>query len=292
MSLEKGAWELITPEDAEKTNAVDQPGKKEFFIGQMVQVNYKGNWFSGEVIGMPSEHFLDVSYEDPETKENVENQFLRRCVRDIDDRKSTPEYKSGDKVLVRTESRGEFAWEPGEVQRVAGRYIYIILEADRRNPEIEPKNFFSPNVTHLSGRELSNLSGNAKYDFETGDLVEWKTDEQSRQGTVIKYATKHTVVIRYFDTISESYKEDRVAAKDLKRVGDSTTEPVSNGARTWTSADGKYTIQGELIEVIDDKVKIRSNAGNIITVLREKLSSTDQEFISKFESPKNTPSKS
>ena len=50
--------------------------------------------------------------------------------------------------------------------------------------------------------------------------------------------------------------------------------------RTWTSANGKFTIQAELVTVKDDKVELRKADGDTIEVPLEKLCEADRQYAS------------
>ena len=49
--------------------------------------------------------------------------------------------------------------------------------------------------------------------------------------------------------------------------------------RTWTTADGRYTVEAELVEVVDGSVKLRKSDGQETTVALEKLSEADRRFV-------------
>ncbi len=50
-------------------------------------------------------------------------------------------------------------------------------------------------------------------------------------------------------------------------------------ARKWTSRDGKFTTDAELVDFKDGEVKLQKSDGNIISVPLWKLSDNDQEFV-------------
>ena len=49
--------------------------------------------------------------------------------------------------------------------------------------------------------------------------------------------------------------------------------------REWTSANGKFTITGKLVETLDGEVKIERSNGKVISVDLKKLSDADQTFL-------------
>lgn len=55
---------------------------------------------------------------------------------------------------------------------------------------------------------------------------------------------------------------------------------VACGApRSWTSANGKYTIKAELVDTDDDKVRLQKTDGTEITVALDQLSEADQRYV-------------
>jgi hypothetical protein len=48
--------------------------------------------------------------------------------------------------------------------------------------------------------------------------------------------------------------------------------------RTWTSADGHFTVEAELVEVVKGTVKLRKANGTILNVPLEKISKADREY--------------
>jgi hypothetical protein len=55
--------------------------------------------------------------------------------------------------------------------------------------------------------------------------------------------------------------------------------PPLTSVRTWTSADGKFTVQAALIQIADDRVKLRKEDGGDIEVLENSLSVADRDVI-------------
>ena len=49
--------------------------------------------------------------------------------------------------------------------------------------------------------------------------------------------------------------------------------------RTWTSADGKFTVEAELVDYSDDDIRLRKSTGKVITVPMEKISDDDLQFL-------------
>ena len=65
--------------------------------------------------------------------------------------------------------------------------------------------------------------------------------------------------------------------------------------RTWTDATGQYTVEAELIEVVDGKVRLKKSDGRVLRVPVAKLSRADREYLASLRadvlsSPSNIPS--
>ncbi len=50
-------------------------------------------------------------------------------------------------------------------------------------------------------------------------------------------------------------------------------------ARKWVDATGAFSVEAELVDLRDGKVRLKKTNGHIITLLLEKLSKADQEFL-------------
>src|SRR5262245_13772949 len=57
-----------------------------------------------------------------------------------------------------------------------------------------------------------------------------------------------------------------------------TADSAVAEVRTWTSADGKFKVEAELISVQDDTIQLRKADGTEVTVPLEKLSPADRLF--------------
>lgn len=55
--------------------------------------------------------------------------------------------------------------------------------------------------------------------------------------------------------------------------------PKQNNYRTWTSADGKFTVEAKLVMVIADSIRLEKRDGMVIDVPRSKISGADWEWI-------------
>ena len=53
-------------------------------------------------------------------------------------------------------------------------------------------------------------------------------------------------------------------------------------ARTWTDKTGRFTVEAELAEVKDGKAFLKKADGPVIAVALEKLSTANQEYVSKW----------
>ena len=56
-------------------------------------------------------------------------------------------------------------------------------------------------------------------------------------------------------------------------------EPAANKAREWTSADGRFTINAELIKQSEAAIRLKKADGSIITVPKSKLSAADRVYL-------------
>ena len=50
-------------------------------------------------------------------------------------------------------------------------------------------------------------------------------------------------------------------------------------ARKWTSKDGRFSTEAELVEVADGKVKLQKESGETVTVPLERLSMADRRYV-------------
>ncbi len=50
-------------------------------------------------------------------------------------------------------------------------------------------------------------------------------------------------------------------------------------ARKWTSNDGQHTVEAELVDLTDGKVRLKKPEGAIVTVPLERLSESDRKFL-------------
>jgi len=64
-----------------------------------------------------------------------------------------------------------------------------------------------------------------------------------------------------------------------------TGEAVAEQARTWTSADGKFTVEAELVEVDDLVVRLRRSDGQVISVPLANISDSDRDYLRKQREP-------
>lgn len=58
---------------------------------------------------------------------------------------------------------------------------------------------------------------------------------------------------------------------------------LSAKPRTWKSVTGKFSLEAEFVEMVEDKVKLRTAAGAIKTVPLDKLSDADRKFLKDLE---------
>jgi len=68
-------------------------------------------------------------------------------------------------------------------------------------------------------------------------------------------------------------------------VGAEPTSPTQGQLRTWTSADGKFTVVAELIKNSAAAVRLKREDGRVITVSKSMLSEADLEFLKNVRAP-------
>ena len=56
------------------------------------------------------------------------------------------------------------------------------------------------------------------------------------------------------------------------------TAPLAS-ARKWTSNDGRYSVEAELVELADGRVRLKKAEGATVTVPLERLSEADRQFL-------------
>ncbi len=103
-------------------------------------------------------------------------------------------------------------------------------------------------------------------------LAEW--DRRARPPAYVLSATP-----------SAKYKARPAPAAPAARP-DSNPEPSetdpSDGSRTWTSADGKFTTEAELVGYADETAQLRRADGAVIRVRREQLCPADREYLDRW----------
>jgi len=57
--------------------------------------------------------------------------------------------------------------------------------------------------------------------------------------------------------------------------------PASEDTRTWTAANGKYTVKGTFVSSDTTKVKLKKEDGTVITVALDRLIEEDQAWVQK-----------
>jgi hypothetical protein len=61
--------------------------------------------------------------------------------------------------------------------------------------------------------------------------------------------------------------------------GGTYSSPPAEPIRTWTSADGKFSIQARFVEEIGADVRLQKEDGSMVKIEKSKLSSADQEWL-------------
>ena len=64
---------------------------------------------------------------------------------------------------------------------------------------------------------------------------------------------------------------------------DPAADPTATGIRKWTSADGQFSVQAELIRQSSAAVRLKKSDGSVITVPKSKLSAADREYLESLE---------
>ena len=54
---------------------------------------------------------------------------------------------------------------------------------------------------------------------------------------------------------------------------------VGEESRMWASADGRFTVKAELVEVRDDEIRLRRSDGQLISVPLSRISESDREYV-------------
>ena len=71
------------------------------------------------------------------------------------------------------------------------------------------------------------------------------------------------------------------------RIGE-MDRPAKETSRTWTSADGRFTVAATLVEVVREEVVLRKEDGAVVRIFLDKLSDSDRTFIEQLPA-KQTP---
>lgn len=83
-----------------------------------------------------------------------------------------------------------------------------------------------------------------------------------------------------FATRHEPAAHVRVEAGGLEgRRLPAPTSPDRNAPRTWTSANGQFTVEGQFRGLLSGKVRIKKPDGQTISVGLDKLSPEDRAFV-------------
>ena len=69
------------------------------------------------------------------------------------------------------------------------------------------------------------------------------------------------------------FREDPTNVERERRAGDDT--------RTWTAANGKFTVKATFVGSDNNKVKLKKENETVITVAMDRLSDEDQAWIQK-----------
>lgn len=117
-------------------------------------------------------------------------------------------------------------------------------------------------------------------------LVRARRFAESENATNRRKATRayETVIRRFPDTEADNLARRELAtispnAKVLQQT-ERTTKPT---LRTWTDITGKFKIRATLVKLESDKVTLKKESGDEVTLPLTKLSQTDREYLRRVE---------
>jgi hypothetical protein len=64
-----------------------------------------------------------------------------------------------------------------------------------------------------------------------------------------------------------------------------TLGTITTSAREWTDATGSFTVEADLVDIVDGKVRLKKENGKILSVPLAKLCKSDQEHLKKTANP-------
>ncbi len=278
----------ITIKEAEKLNKQSAEGTPgQFEIGQSVQAFYKGEWVGGQVLDQPNTNFVVVRHGQRGKKEMIARKYPTRAIKDVSEDRVFPVFQKGDHVLAKI-ARGanEPTWQPGEVTRVAGTYVYVRLDDDRDKDDLQ---FLKANICHKTSEKPIDPIGIEELKFEVGDLVQFKKGDDLVDAKIIKIGTEW-ITVRYFDEKREKHYNRRMKPSQLivSKQASADSQEDSSGSRlavegetqrNWTSATGNHSFPGRLIAIKGESVEIAGTNGRDIVVELSKLSSQDRDYV-------------
>jgi len=159
-------------------------------------------------------------------------------------------------------------------------YIYIAQDSDGNCLADNPFTFSLPRQDDLpytaAGRKRSRTPGGPVF-LVIGTIA----GEKEVLGMTPKGNRKFKAPI-LVDIIIDAPPESKPAGDDkpLEPGGRAKEEPGGVAlSRIWTSSSGEHTVEAEMVDFKDGKVRLKKTDGKVITLPMEKLSKADQELV-------------
>ncbi len=202
-------------------------------------------------------------------------------------------YKPSDKQILTMRERdglktteqdqGEYLVQVEENKTATGikparRWLTVAIVFPKSPSENEVKIAAVREIENLKARQLD-----AKVFIHTGERankITWRqTPAPNGKFMLVEYKNASGVIAPNWNW------GDLVGPSEIKPEKPETTpiadpNPAST-ARTWTSADGKFTTEAEFAGSMAGKVKLRKADGTTVTLEADKLSEADREWIKK-----------
>lgn len=105
----------------------------------------------------------------------------------------------------------------------------------------------------------------------------WLVKKQHTYQTAIGGSATIPLLIRFEDP-----DPPREAAASRDTDADAAPESRTPLVRTWTSADGKYTVEATLAGMTADSVRLRKESGDVVTVPLDRLSKEDRQAVADY----------
>ena len=83
--------------------------------------------------------------------------------------------------------------------------------------------------------------------------------------------------------------ETKKAAGARSRAKTQTKTNTKTSAREWTSSTGAFTVEAELVDFEDGKVRLRKADGKVLTLPIDRLSKADQQYLEQLQAKQEDP---